>query len=78
MELFSGNCSQYTLTPIIKFLTVCANEYAALSISDQGTIYSWGNDENQYGILGQGEDVKLIQNPTPISKMLNNRYSSLC
>ena len=57
---------------------MACNDFAAFFLSDDGAVYSYGDDTtSKFGILGLGESY-LQSKPTPISSLLDYSIKSLC
>ena len=50
--------------------SVSCNDTVAHIITEDGTLFSWGNDVEKTGILGLGEDVYEVERPTPNQRLL--------
>jgi len=44
----------------LSIVEIACNQNAILAVSSKGSVYSWGRDPNQSGVLGQGDGVTFV------------------
>ena len=68
---------QFSTLKNIKISSICCNNMVAFFLSEDGVLYSYGNDlGNSFGILGLGE-VYHQSSPTPVRSLFDQRIKQI-
>ncbi len=58
-------------------LKIACNDTVAHVVAEDGTLFSWGIDHNETGILGLGEGIFKAETPVPNQYLLEYRITSV-
>lgn len=68
---------QFSTLKNIKISSICCNNMVAFFLSEEGALYSYGNDlGNSFGILGLG-DVYHQSSPAPVRALFDQRIKQI-